>query len=102
MKKTKFKRKVTTLIVFMIAAMAPYGAFAQNPVQGFFDAIKASLAPISQNKTVILSVVGAIGILIAIIAWGTDSTDNNPKLAKVIKGAFLLVVLIEAFFFLMA
>ena len=98
---TVMKSKLLKAAFFMMGLLAPAGAFAasDNPVQKMFDAIKSSLEPVRDNKAVIMSIVGVVGIIMAIIAWGSDSSANNPKLTNVIKGAFLIVILIEGFLF---
>ena len=80
----------------MAALFAPRGAYA-GPLDDLFDSIRDSLDPIRDNKTVIMSIVGVIGLILAIVAWGSNSTANDPKLTNVIKGAVLIIVLIEIF-----
>lgn len=101
---TTTKQKVTrATMLALVAIFSPIMSMAQgatgNPLQSFFDAISNSLDVVSQNKATIMSIVGAVGLILAIVAWGTDTGDNNPKLVKVIKGAFLIVIVIEVFLF---
>ena len=95
-----FNQKLKSAMLMVAALVAPATASA-NPLTGFFDSIRNSLGVIGENSGVIMMIIGAIGILLAIIAWGSDSTGQDPKLQKVVKGAFTVIILVEIFLGLM-
>lgn len=92
-------RVYTMLIMFCASILLPVTAEAQNPLQKMFDGIRSTLQPIKDNKAVIMSIVGAIGLLLAIIAFGRDSDGQNPALMKLVKTVVVVIILIEIFFF---
>lgn len=96
----KFSPRFKTALLVIAAMVIPVAANA-NPLTGFFDSIRNSLGVIGANSGVIMMIIGAIGILLAIIAWGSDSTGQDPKLQKVVKGAFTVIILVEIFLGLM-
>ncbi|MEQ6169157.1 hypothetical protein AAOE16_18300 [Ekhidna sp. MALMAid0563] len=92
-------RAYALLIMFCASILLPVTADAQNPLQKMFDGIRSTLQPIKDNKAVIMSVIGAIGLLLAIIAFGRDSDGQNPALMKLVKTVIVVIILVEIFFF---
>lgn len=90
---------LSVIAMFMLFPMEGFAQNSTNPVQQMFDGIGSTLEPIKSNKGIIMGIVGAIGIILAIIAWGKESSGGDSQLNKVVKGSFIVVCLIEVFIF---
>lgn len=103
--KNTMKRIGVTTFLMMVTIMSPYGVYAQpgaGPLDKLFNGLRNVLLPVTANKTVILSVIGLIGLILGMIAFGSDLTSNSPQLTKVIKGFVAVLIFIEVVFFFIA